>query len=300
MRARRWRHWLELIAAISVVVTLIVLVIEVRANTKAIERQILLDRTANITAPYTSGPELLAAFEKIKRVDGWRAADLAFMQRYGLEPGEAVAWTMFLLNVWRGLEADFNYSGPSDDLAREIEALFTFPDNQLFYDAGLFSPEFTAYVANLTPDGAELRGRLLAEAGEADPAAESAVRAVLVSYYDAFSNRNWDQFAGHFWPGATLTTIWTPPGETVERVVATSIPEFVAQAPFGPGSREIFEERMTSVRITVRGDLAHAWAEYEARFGDPGDVMEWTGTDAFTLLRHGGAWRISSLAYASD
>lgn len=131
-------------------------------------------------------------------------------------------------------------------------------------------------------------------------AAQRDVRAILDSYYDAFSARDWPRFERHFWDGATMTTVWTPEGESVERVVATSIPEFVAQAPDGPGSREIFEERLVSARIVVEGALAQARVSYRARFGDPGEVMEWEGVDAFTLLRHGGEWRISSLAYMPD
>lgn len=296
----RWRSRIELVAAVSVVATLILLVVEVRANTKALERQIRLDRTSNIAAPYTSGPELLEAFEKIKNVDGWNADHQAFMERYELEPSEAVAWSMFLLNVWRGLEADHDYVGPSDELTNAIRGLLVYPDNRLFYDPQAFSSDFAAYVERVSPGPYPIEGFAhdTGTASNTNPRAE--VRQALESYYDAFSDRDWPRFADQFWPGAMLATIWTPPGETAERVVATSIPEFVDQAPLGPGSREIFEERMTSSRITVEGDLAHAWAEYDARFGDPGDVAEWSGIDAFTLLRHGDEWRIISLAYVPD
>lgn len=138
------------------------------------------------------------------------------------------------------------------------------------------------------------------EAEVEPPAAELELRRVLDSYYMALSDRDWPRFAEHFWPGATMTTIWTPAGETVIRVVATSIPDFVAQAPDGPGSREVFEESLISATITVEGSLAQAWARYRARFGDPGDIVEWEGLDAFTLLKHDGEWKISSLAYVSD
>lgn len=132
---------------------------------------------------------------------------------------------------------------------------------------------------------------------EAAAPGSAEVRSAVESYYAAFSDRNWDGFARHFWPGATLTTIWTPPGEDSERVVATTIPDFVAQAPAGPGSREIFEERPLEMDVRVDHGLAQVWARYRARFGDPGDVTEWEGVDAFTLLRHGDEWRIMSIAY---
>jgi ketosteroid isomerase-like protein len=126
------------------------------------------------------------------------------------------------------------------------------------------------------------------------------VLAVIEQYYADFSARDWPRYAEYFWPDARLTTIWQPPGEPAERVVATSITEFIAQAPQGPGSREIFEEKMTSAEALGSGDLAVVWAHYSARFGDPGDVREWTGIDAFTLLRHDGRWRIAALAYSND
>lgn len=138
------------------------------------------------------------------------------------------------------------------------------------------------------------------QAADAPSALEAEVRAFLESYYDAFSARDWAAFQDHFWPDATLTTVWMPPGETEERVVVTSVEDFVAQAPQGPGSREIFEERMVSAEIRGEGNLAQAWTGYRARFGDPGDVYEWQGVDAFTLLRHQGVWKIASLVYASD
>ena len=122
----------------------------------------------------------------------------------------------------------------------------------------------------------------------------------LRNYYHDFSARDWEAFADHFWPNATLATLWTPPGAESLELQASTVPEFVAKAPEGPGSATIFEEWMTSAEIHVDGDLAQVWALYGARFGEPDDLVEWSGTDAFTLLQHEGRWRIVSLAWASD
>ncbi len=124
--------------------------------------------------------------------------------------------------------------------------------------------------------------------------------AFLESYYDAFSDRDWERFQDHFWTDATLTTVWPPTEGAPERVLVTTITEFIEQAPLGPGSREIFEERMTALEISVRGDLATAYAHYLARFGDPGEISAWEGVDSFQLMRHDGRWRIVSLAFLSD
>lgn len=159
-----------------------------------------------------------------------------------------------------------------------------------------------AFIAGCPAPGAPEAGRPDGEAGGAS-AEESAVdssrevREELERYYEDFSARRWEAFADHFWPRATLTTVWQPPGEAGPRVVATAVPEFVEAAPQGPGSKPIFEERMTEAEVRVTGNLAQAWARYTARFGDEGSVQTWKGIDAFTLMRHEGRWRIVSLAY---
>lgn len=133
----------------------------------------------------------------------------------------------------------------------------------------------------------------------APEAARHAILDEIGQYYDDFSARDWEAFASHFWPGATLSTVWQPPGEEAPRVVVTTLEDFVEQAPHGPGSREIFEERLLDAEVLSYGNLAHVWASYEARFGDPGDIVSWRGIDAFTLMNHGGEWKIVSLSYTN-
>lgn len=132
-----------------------------------------------------------------------------------------------------------------------------------------------------------------------DPIEERAVLAELQQYYSDFSSRDWKAYASHFWPGADLTTVWRPAGEDQDRVIATTIDEFVSQAPQGAGSREIFEERMIEAHVRIFNNLAQAWVRYGTRFGDPGEVAEWEGVDAFALLKHAGSWRIASLVFSS-
>lgn len=129
---------------------------------------------------------------------------------------------------------------------------------------------------------------------------ESVVLAEIEAYYRDFSARDWEAFADHFWKGATMTTIWQPADADTLQVMMMTIPDFVAQAPEGPGSKPIFEERMTHAEVKVAGNLAQVWAHYEAKFGDENDLMEWTGIDAFTLMYYDDRWRITSLAYSSN
>ena len=151
MKDSRWLERVEIVAALSVVITLILLVVEVRGNTKALERQILLDRGSNVAVPFMEGPELLTAFEKVKAIDGWGALEAELMARYELEPAQAVAWMFFLYKVWTGMEADYVYAGSSDELASSIEGLLAFPDNRLYWrhSGDGYSADFRAYVESL-------------------------------------------------------------------------------------------------------------------------------------------------------
>ncbi len=133
-----------------------------------------------------------------------------------------------------------------------------------------------------------------------DPQESARVLAEIQQYYQDFSARDWPAFASHFWPQASISTVFPPaPGGSLQLMVM-SIPEFVAEAPRGPGKKPIFEERMLAHEVRVFGDLAHVWATYQARFGDEKEVESWAGIDAFTLLRHRGSWKIVSLSFSAE
>jgi hypothetical protein len=129
---------------------------------------------------------------------------------------------------------------------------------------------------------------------------DEAVRLAVQQYYRDMTARDWPAYAAHFWPRATLTTVWKPPRESAPRVVVTTIDSFLATTGEGPDSRPIFEERLLGQDVRMAGNLAHVWARYEARFGDSALVRTWRGVDAFTWMKHDGAWRIVALAYTDE
>ncbi len=130
-----------------------------------------------------------------------------------------------------------------------------------------------------------------------DDIAAEHVRTRIEAYYRDFSARDWNAFASHFWPGATLTTVWQAEGADRPGVVASSIPRFIEEAPLGPDSKPIFEERLRHLSLQVRGGIAFAWADYNAKFGEPGDMGYWSGVDAITLLRHEDQWKIVCITF---
>jgi hypothetical protein len=107
-------------------------------------------------------------------------------------------------------------------------------------------------------------------------------------------------FQAHFWSGATITTIWQSKGHDKPEVLVTPVPDFVLQSPSGPCSQPVFEEKMENAEVKIHHGLAQVWAHYNARFGKLEKLDEWSGIDAFTLLKHDSQWKIVSLVFRSD
>nr|WP_281169010.1 nuclear transport factor 2 family protein [Fulvivirga imtechensis] len=122
----------------------------------------------------------------------------------------------------------------------------------------------------------------------------------LISYYQTMTRRDWRTYRSYFWDDAIITTVWQKEGENNESVHITTIDEFIAQTHLGPDSQPVFEEKPIDIQITVKNGLAQAWVRYEARFGSEKNMMEWKGTDLFSLLNHDGKWRIVSLTFSSE
>lgn len=139
---------IEILTGISVVITLVLLLVEVRANTGALERQIRMDQAQSVAEPVLDDALLRSAYRKVKQRDGWEPEVAAFMDEYGLTDEEAITWTRFLYWAWVRREADYTYLGRDPALASSIHGLLVFPDNQLFWDTGRdgFSEDFQAWV----------------------------------------------------------------------------------------------------------------------------------------------------------
>jgi len=153
VKVERVSHWVEIVANFGVIVTLVLLMLQVRDNTRALEGQAILQRGAAFTEPFLSesaAPEILA---KIKAVDGSEPVVAAYIERYGLTYAEASVWLRHVLSIWTSLEAEYAVLGESPDLANRIQILFPFPDQEIWFDNGgpdfLSTPQFRDYVERL-------------------------------------------------------------------------------------------------------------------------------------------------------
>lgn len=124
------------------------------------------------------------------------------------------------------------------------------------------------------------------------------LKTFLKDYYQSMSDRNWSEYKKFFWNQATLTTTWQKPGDSFTDVHITSIENFISQAHLGPGSKPIFEEKMISDPIIlIEKNIATVWADYHVKFGTKDSLMEWSGKDVFTLMKHNDQWKIVSNVY---
>lgn len=164
MKVGRLQIIVEILTGISIVITLALLTVEVRGNTRALERQIRMDQGQSIAEPVLESEVLRQAYVAVKARDGREAEIAAFMERYGLTEEQAIAWTRFLFWTWTSREADFEYLGRDPALQATIAGLLTFPDNALFWEISGpgFSPEFQEWdeeiraetgAADQTPTG---------------------------------------------------------------------------------------------------------------------------------------------------
>jgi hypothetical protein len=133
MTRDQWRWWLELIVGLSVVISLFVLIAEVRTNTAAVERQSRLDQISILSQPFLDDVELGVVLAKIKAVDGREAMVSALMNAYDLTDVEAASWARHLYSLWGTIEVDYLYSR-TDLVEHNIRALIDFPDARMYWE----------------------------------------------------------------------------------------------------------------------------------------------------------------------
>ena len=136
-----------MITALAVIISLIVLILEVRTNTAAIERQSRLDHISMLTQPFLDDVEMGLVLAKVKGVDGREDLVSALMEVYDLTDVEASSWNRHLYSIWGAIEADYLYSGP-DFVDGNVRALIVFPDAKLYWQnmRSFHSEEFVEFI----------------------------------------------------------------------------------------------------------------------------------------------------------
>lgn len=128
---------------------------------------------------------------------------------------------------------------------------------------------------------------LPAPAGAQD-ADKAAVVATVLRLFDALETR--DSVAGMatFHPSATILVVaGTPP--TVTQTTPAALVGSIARSTAGT-----FKERIFDTEVRIDGDVAQLWAYFTVHIGK---VFNRCGTDAMTLVRVDGAWKISHASF---
>jgi hypothetical protein len=91
---------------------------------------------------------------KVKAVDGLEPLNQAFSKRYDLSPEESELWGRHLSAIWDGLQADYLYTGRSEQLDHFIQSLLSYPDNQMYweFESAWFAADFRSYVESVRAD----------------------------------------------------------------------------------------------------------------------------------------------------
>ena len=153
-RLEKWTQVAEIVAAAGVIITLVILVQEVRTNTRAVQEQSRMQFTAAIAEPFLSPEVLPQLYAKVKAVDSLALDPVvaSFADRYDMTPAEAIQWTRLLFLQWSQWEARFEREGPSVELASWIRLFMASPDFELYSRTNILpgGAPFAEYVARVT------------------------------------------------------------------------------------------------------------------------------------------------------
>lgn len=131
-----------------------------------------------------------------------------------------------------------------------------------------------------------------APSGAPDPVSpgQAAVIEPVNAVFAALAARDATGLDTHFDPAAQLTVVHENADGT-NRVSRLSWQQFAGGLRPGP---ERFEEVLIDPTVKIDGDLAVVWGSYVFRIDGQ---LSHCGVDHFSLIRQGGAWKITSLSW---
>lgn len=149
MESRNVRDWLEISAALAVFIGLLLVVQEIRVNTKAVAFQTAAANTTALTEPFFQSEHLLTATQKIKGIDGAFAPEAALVERYDLSPEEATVWARHLMQLWSLIGSTYKFQDKNVAI-EQARTLLLAPDNRTYVESyEYFDPEFERVLDQL-------------------------------------------------------------------------------------------------------------------------------------------------------
>jgi len=154
VKLRRVAHWVEIIANVGVIATLLILILQVRDNTQVLRSQAIVQRAAPLLQPFIEQAPIPDILAQIKAVDGSEPMVQAYMDRYGLTYADGNSWARHVSQVWVSMEAEYALFGGSDFLDGRIRGLLSSQDQRIWYENGgaqrALSDVFLEYVEEVS------------------------------------------------------------------------------------------------------------------------------------------------------
>jgi hypothetical protein len=138
----------DFMGGVGVIVTLGYLALQIRTNTNVMRSNAQREMNSNVNDRFFSSREVLEAHVKVKSKDGHEEVSVALMNEYDLTPEQAVSYWRYILQIWKGLEADFKMGVVDEDA---IATFMRANDMRLCWDATQFwiDPSFAKLVQSI-------------------------------------------------------------------------------------------------------------------------------------------------------
>lgn len=154
MKLRLWVDIAEITASVAVVVTLLLLVFQIRESDEQERIQNAIRMAQWDAQMFLQSDQLPLIAAKIEAVGN---PDFLsdFRKRYELSVEEAGIWNRWLYLMWKSIEAEYLSMGPSDQLAKRIRLVAAYEDQRLVIvpvvtsTSPIFDQKFTRYVDSL-------------------------------------------------------------------------------------------------------------------------------------------------------
>ena len=152
-----WNQIAELVGLAAVIVSMLLLIVEVRENSLAIQQQSTLARAEAIATPFYE-TDLSEILVKVAAVDGDFGMPRQFAKRYDLDDRQAILWERHLWHVWEAMQASFETQGGSEYLDKQIRLLMLSPGNAIYLLNARkyqFTDDFRRHIEHLERDQAK-------------------------------------------------------------------------------------------------------------------------------------------------
>lgn len=154
-KLQKYALFTEIVGGLAVLLTLIILIIEVRENTEASRRTNLIQLTTAPLNVYLDNPDIQAIASKISQTTQVSVLPNLLKDEFDLSFDEAQLYARYLGYTWRIRESEFLY-GNSDPEVFEANMRFYLgnAEDQFYWQRtrAPYHPEFRAYIEGLLQD----------------------------------------------------------------------------------------------------------------------------------------------------